>query len=74
MVLARGFASLLCSMRLPRNLVILSMAKDLAVVLAWRVNDGSCAGLGKVPLFRAAAAARVTFLLGKVTKAVHATA
>jgi len=43
-------------MPLPPVLVILSIAKDLALVLAWRVNDGSCAGLGKPALSRAAAA------------------
>jgi len=36
--LARGIASLPCSVRLPPTLVILSIAKDLALVLArrWR--------------------------------------
>ena len=38
------------------------------------VNARSCSALGKIPFSLAAAAARVTFLLGKVTKAVHATA
>jgi hypothetical protein len=38
MVLARCSASLPCSVRLPPTLVILSIAKDLALVLArrWR--------------------------------------
>jgi hypothetical protein len=35
---------------------ILSIAKDPAVALAWRVNDGSCARHRKPALFRAAAA------------------
>ena len=38
------------------------------------VNDRSCLGLGEAPLFRAAAAARATFLAGKVAKAIHAAA
>ena len=42
-------------MPLPPRVVILSIAKDLAVVLAWRVNDGSCAWPRKLALLRAAA-------------------
>ncbi len=56
MVLALGSARFPCSVRLPPTLVILSIAKDPALALAWRVNDGSCAWLRKLALFRAAAA------------------
>jgi hypothetical protein len=38
------------------------------------VGNCSCVVLGKVPLFRPAAAAQATFLLGKVAKAIHAAA
>jgi len=35
---------------------MLSMAKDLALALAWRMRDRSCARHRKLALFRAAAA------------------
>ena len=42
--------------------------------LPLRLNAGACAALRKAALFRAAAAARATFLSGKVAKAIHAAA
>ncbi len=45
-----------------------------SVRLPPRLNAGACAALRKAVLFRAAAAARATFLAGKVAKAIHAAA